>query len=63
MYLSESRAVITKESHSKWASLIQEVISKPDIAPAFLDPRCIWNMVSSKAINTIYNDGKMGMGQ
>ena len=50
MYLSKSRAVITKESHSKWASLIQEVISKPDIAPAFLDPRCIWNMVSSKGI-------------
>ena len=45
MYLSESRAVITKEAHAKWASLIQEVISQPDIAPAFLDPRRIWNMV------------------
>ena len=49
MYLSESRAVINQEALSKWAALIQEVISKPDIAPAFSDPRRIWNMVSSKA--------------
>ena len=45
MYLSEGRAVITREAHDKWAKLIQEVISKPDIAEAFLDPRRIWNMV------------------
>ena len=51
MFLSESRAVITQEALSKWAALIQEVISQPDIAPAFLDPRRIWNMVSSNDYN------------
>ena len=46
LYLSESRAVITKEAHAHWAKLIQEVISaQPEIAEAFLDPRRIWNMV------------------
>ena len=45
MYLSESRAIITREMHAEWAKLIEEVISQPEIAQAFLDPRRIWNMV------------------
>ena len=50
MHLSESPAVITKEALAKWAKLIQEIISRPDIAEAFLDPRRIWNMVSFEYI-------------
>ena len=50
MYLSEARAVITPEAHSRWAKLIEEVIfSQPEIAEAFQDPRRIFNNVSFQA--------------
>ena len=45
MYLSESRAVITREMHAEWAKKIEEVLSRPDVAEAAKDSRRNWNNV------------------